>query len=61
MRSEQFERLLADMTDQELDALKEWNSGCYWGNKSAIDLINAEQERRQPTATARHNFPESPL
>lgn len=56
IKSEQFERLLVDMTDRELDELKEWNCGCYWGNKSAIDLIHAEQQRR---ASPSQSFPEA--
>ncbi|MBK0633389.1 hypothetical protein GZZ44_10560 [Klebsiella aerogenes] len=57
MRSEQFKRLLADMTDQELDELKEWDCGSYWGNKSAIDLIDAEIQQR---AVMRQQSKENP-
>jgi hypothetical protein len=46
MRTEQIKRMLADLTPDELEELREWTCGSYWGNKATIDLIDEERARR---------------
>jgi hypothetical protein len=46
MRTEQIKRMLEDLTPDELDELREWTCGSYWGNKTTIDLIDEERARR---------------